>query len=195
MARLADLRIPVFCAEGQPIIEREGFLLRIGGLVESPRALGLPELASLATDTVSCRLTSVTRWSVRLTWKGILARRLAELARPARGAAFVKLTSFGGRYFTVVPRAALDHPRAIVALWAEEEELPVEYGGPVRAVFPQLWGYKSAKSIVAVDFQERDEPGYWESRGYGGDAVITATKLHDLNTRQSRYHSGSEVTW
>jgi len=195
MARLADLKIPVFWAEGQPVIEREGFLLRVGGLVESPRALGLPELASLATDTVSCRLTSVTRWSVRLTWTGILARRLAELARPARAAAFVKFTSFGGRYFTVVPLAALDHPRAIVALWAEGEELPVEYGGPVRAVFPQLWGYKSAKSIVAVDFQERDEPGYWESRGYGGDAAITATKLHDLNTRQSRHHPGGEVAW
>ena len=195
MARLADLKIPVFWAEGQPVIEREGFLLRVGGLVESPRALGLPELASLATDTVSCRLTSVTRWSVRLTWTGILARRLAELARPARGAAFVKFTSFGGRYFTVVPLATLDHPRAIVALWAEGEELPVEYGGPVRAVFPQLWGYKSAKSIVAVDFQERDEPGYWESRGYGGDAAIAATKLHDLNTRQSRHHPGGEVAW
>jgi DMSO/TMAO reductase YedYZ molybdopterin-dependent catalytic subunit len=195
VARLADLKIPVFWAEGQPVIEREGFLLRIGGLVESPRALGLPELASLATDTVSCRLTSVTRWSVRLTWKGILARRLVELATPARGAAFVKLTSFGGRYFTVVPLAALDNPHAIVALWADGEELPVEYGGPVRAVFPQLWGYKSAKSIVAVDFLERDEPGYWESRGYGGDAAITATKLHDLNTRQSRHHPGGEVVW
>jgi DMSO/TMAO reductase YedYZ molybdopterin-dependent catalytic subunit len=195
VARLADLKIPVFWAEGQPVIEREGFLLRIGGLVESPRALGLPELASLATDTVSCRLTSVTRWSVRLTWKGILARRLVELATPARGAAFVKLTSFGGRYFTVVPLAALDNPHAIAALWADGEELPVEYGGPVRAVFPQLWGYKSAKSIVAVDFLERDEPGYWESRGYGGDAAITATKLHDLNTRQSRHHPGGEVVW
>ncbi len=195
MARLADLKIPVFWAEGQPVIEREGFLLRIGGLVESPRAIGLPELASLATDTVSCRLTSVTRWSVRLTWKGILARRLVELARPARGAAFVKFTSYGEHYFTVVPLAALDHPHAIVALWAEDEELPVEYGGPVRAVFPQLWGYKSAKSIVAVDFQEGDEPGYWESRGYGGDAAITATKLNDLNTRQGRHHPGGEVAW
>lgn len=195
MARLADLKIPVFWAEGQPAIDREGFLLRIGGLVESPRALGLPELVSLATDTVSCRLTSVTRWSVRLTWKGFLARRLIEMAQPRPGAAFVKLTSFGGSYFTVVPLAALEHPRAIVALWAEGEVLPVEYGGPVRAVFPQLWGYKSAKSIVSVDFQERDEPGYWESRGYAGDAAITATKIHDLNERQTRYHSGGEVTW
>ena len=61
MARLADLKIPVFWAEGQPVIEREGFLLRVGGLVESPRALGLPELASLATDTVFVRICSSRR--------------------------------------------------------------------------------------------------------------------------------------
>lgn len=195
MAPLSDLNIPVFWAEGQPVIEREGFLLRIGGRVRFPRALGLAELASLATDTVSCRLTSVTRWSVRLTWKGILARRIVEMASPEPGAGFVKLTSFGGRYVTVVPLSALDHPRAIIAVAADGEELPIEYGGPIRAVFPQLWGYKSAKSIVALDFQELDEPGYWESRGYGGDAAIPASKLYDLNTRQTRHHPGGEVAW
>ena len=117
------------------------------------------------------------------------------MASPEPGAGFVKLTSFGGRYVTVVPLSALDHPRAIIAMAADGEELPVEYGGPIRAVFPQLWGYKSAKSIVALDFQERDEPGYWESRGYGGDAAIPASKLYDLNTRQTRHHPGGEVAW
>ncbi len=64
----------------------------------------------------------------------------------------------------------------------------MEYGGPVRVVFPQLWGYKSAKSIVAVDFLDRDEDGYWETRGYPGDAAISATKLFDINARATRNH-------
>ena len=83
----------------------------------------------------------------------------------------------------------------MIALQAEGEDLPVEYGGPVRAVFPHLWGYKSAKSIIAVDFLDRYELGYWETRGYEGDAHITATKLHDLNSAQTRYHGGGEVEW
>jgi DMSO/TMAO reductase YedYZ molybdopterin-dependent catalytic subunit len=114
---------------------------------------------------------------------------------PDPAAGFVKLTSAGGRYFTVVRVRDLEHPRAVLAVAAGGEELGVEYGGPVRAVFPQLWGYKSAKSIVSVEFTDRDEPGYWERRGYDGDAGITATKLFDLNSRQSRHHGGGEVTW
>ena len=74
-------------------------------------------------------------------------------------------------------------------------QMALEYGGPVRAVFPQLWGYKSAKSLVAVDFLPAYESGYWEQRGYEGDARITATKLYDLNSRTTRAHAGGEVTW
>jgi len=195
MAPLSDMQIPVFWAEGQPAIERTSYLLRVGGLVQAPFSFGLAEIASLATDSVSCRLTSVTRWSVRLQWKGILTRRLVGMVKPMPAAGFVKLTSYGGLYWTVVPLSALDHPRAIFALSADGEDLPVEYGGPVRAVFPQLWGYKSAKSLVAIEFQDSDEDGYWESRGYAGDAGIVATKLHDLNARQTRLHPGGEVTW
>jgi|WetSurMetagenome_2_1015567.scaffolds.fasta_scaffold358401_1 DMSO/TMAO reductase YedYZ molybdopterin-dependent catalytic subunit len=195
MAPLLDMKIPVFWAEGQPAIRREGYLLRVGGLVEGPRAFDLAVLAGLATDCVSCRLTSVTRWSVRLQWKGILTRRLADIVRPLPAASFVRFTSYGGLYTTTVPLSAIDHPRAIVAVSADGEDLPVEYGGPVRAVFPQLWGYKSAKSIVAVDFLDHDEDGYWEVRGYPGDAAISATKLFDINARATRHHPGGEVTW
>ena len=90
------------------------------------------------------------------------------MARPEPGARFARFTSYGGHYTTAVPLAALDHPHALVALAAEGEELPVEYGGPARALFPQLWGYKSAKSIIAIDFLDHDEDGYWESAGVPG---------------------------
>ena len=195
MGKLSVLKIPVFWAEGQPEIPPLGFTVRIGGLVERPLELDLERLAELATDAVSCRLTSVTRWSVRLQWRGILARRFLEMAGPRAESRFVTFTSFGGRYATAVRLQDLEHPCAIIALEAEGEPLPVEYGGPVRVVFPHLWGYKSAKSIVSIDFKERYEPGYWETRGYEGDAAIQATKLWDLNTRKTRAHDGGEVLW
>jgi DMSO/TMAO reductase YedYZ molybdopterin-dependent catalytic subunit len=107
----------------------------------------------------------------------------------------VRFVSFGGLYTTTVRGEDLMHPRALIAIAANGEPLPVEYGGPVRAVFPHLWGYKSAKSIVTIVFQDRDEQGYWETRGYAGDASIQATKLFDLNSRQTRHHPGGEVAW
>jgi DMSO/TMAO reductase YedYZ molybdopterin-dependent catalytic subunit len=195
MADLFALKVPVFWAEGQPRIPLGGYVLSVGGMVARPLALGLDELKELATDEVDCRLTSVTRWSVRAAWSGLLAGRLLDMVRPATEARFVKLTSFGGAYTTTLGLSDLAHPRAVFAVAANGVDLPVEYGGPVRAVFPHLWGYKSAKSLVCIEFREAYEDGYWETRGYGGDAGIAATKLFDLNSRATRGHQGGEVTW
>jgi DMSO/TMAO reductase YedYZ molybdopterin-dependent catalytic subunit len=195
MPTLFDLNVPVFWAEGQPTIPAGGFPLAVGGFVRDPVTLDIDRIRELATDEVDCRLTSVTRWSVRATWRGVLTRRLVAMVNPTSEARFVRFTSFGGAYTTAVDLSALAHPRAILAVAANGADLAVEYGGPVRAVFPQLWGYKSAKSIVAIDFLPAYESGYWERRGYEGDALITATKLHDLNTRTTRQHPGGEVTW
>jgi DMSO/TMAO reductase YedYZ molybdopterin-dependent catalytic subunit len=65
----------------------------------------------------------------------------------------------------------------------------------VRAVFAHLWGYKSAKSLVGIEFLDHYESGWWERRGYEGDARIPATKLFDLNAGQTRFHDGGEVPW
>jgi DMSO/TMAO reductase YedYZ molybdopterin-dependent catalytic subunit len=195
MPNLSDLKVPVFWAEGQPTIPAAGFSLAIGGLVEHPVALEIARIRELAVDEVECRLTSVTRWSVRATWRGMLMSRLLAMVKPSTESRFVRFTSFGGAYTTTVAIADLGHPRALLAVAANGEDLPVEYGGPVRALFPQLWGYKSAKSIVAVDFLSAYESGYWEQRGYEGDAQIAATKLYDLNARATRAHDGGEVPW
>ena len=195
MPNLFDLKVPVFWAEGQPTIPAAGYSLAVGGLVERPVTLDLDRIRELAVDESECRLTSVTRWSVRAIWRGILMSRLVAMVTPIHEARFVRFTSFGGSYTTTVELADFDHPRAMLAVAANGENLPVEYGGPVRALFPHLWGYKSAKSVVAFDFLSAYESGYWETRGYEGDAQIKATKLYDLNARTTRAHAGGEVTW
>jgi DMSO/TMAO reductase YedYZ molybdopterin-dependent catalytic subunit len=195
MQNLFELKVPVFWAEGQPAIPPAGFRIAVRGLVEHPATLDLDRIRELAVDEVDCRLTSVTRWSIRASWRGVLMSRLLEMVGPAAGARFVRFTSFGGAYTTTVPLDDLRHPHAVLAVAANGEDLPVEYGGPVRALFAHLWGYKSAKSIVAIDFLPAYESGFWEQRGYEGDARIAATKLYDLNTRTTRAHTGGEVTW
>jgi DMSO/TMAO reductase YedYZ molybdopterin-dependent catalytic subunit len=41
-----------------------------------------------------------------------------------------------------------------------------EHGGRVRLVVPHLYSWKSAKWLKAIEFLERDGPGYWEVRGH-----------------------------
>ena len=45
---------------------------------------------------------------------------------------------------------------------------------PVRGLCPYLWGYKSAKSVVKVEFTDTYASGFWEVRGYPDEAHIEA---------------------
>jgi DMSO/TMAO reductase YedYZ molybdopterin-dependent catalytic subunit len=36
----------------------------------------------------------------------------------------------------------------------------------VRLVVPHLYFWKSAKWLQAIEFLDKDAPGYWEVRGY-----------------------------
>ena len=195
MEDLFELKIPIFWNEGKPEIDFKNYKLSIVGLVKRALDFSLLQLEKRAKDSVSARLTSVTRWSVRLNWEGILCKSLLNEVKPLKNARFVKFVSYGRKYFTVVPIEAMYHERAIIALAANNAKLPVEYGGPVRVVFPQLWGYKSAKSIVEISFQERYEKGYWESRGYDDSAEILPTKVYDINAGKTKFNEGGEVLW
>ncbi len=195
MKKIFSYEIPIFWDEGKPEIDYTSHKLEITGEVENTLSFSLLDMRENWRDEVSCRLTSVTRWSVRLNWGGILGKNFLKIVKPTERVRYVKFVSYGEKYFTVVPIEALRYERAIIALTAEGEELPVEYGGPVRVVFPQLWGYKSAKSIVRVVFQDEYEAGYWERRGYDDEAIIVASKIFDVNEKKTKFHDGGEVLW
>ncbi len=63
----------------------------------------------------------------------------------------------------------------------------------MRVFCPYLWGYKSAKSVIAVTLEDHSIPGYWEVRGYPDEAQITAGRVHDVNTGRRRRIPGGEV--
>jgi DMSO/TMAO reductase YedYZ molybdopterin-dependent catalytic subunit len=44
------------------------------------------------------------------------------------------------------------------------------HGAPVRALVPDLYFWKSAKWLEGIRFVRRDEPGFWETRGYHNHA-------------------------
>jgi len=85
--------------------------------------------------------------------------------RPREGARFVVLHAYDG-YAT---NLALDDFAAEDALLAHSwsgKPLTSEHGGPVRLVVPHLYFWKSAKWLKAIEFLDKDAPGFWEVRGY-----------------------------
>jgi DMSO/TMAO reductase YedYZ molybdopterin-dependent catalytic subunit len=194
MSKLRDMNTPIFWAEGHPgPLPAEGWEVQVGGLVENPLTLTYKELLALPRSIADARLTSVTRWSVRGEWGGVRLSDLFALVTPQPQAAHVQFTSHREIYTTCIPLDVALLERTLLAYEFDGEPLDADYGGPVRALCPYLWGYKSAKSVVAVTLVDRSIPGYWEVRGYPDAALIKAGRVHDVNTHRWRHIPDGEV--
>jgi DMSO/TMAO reductase YedYZ molybdopterin-dependent catalytic subunit len=194
MGILSRLKTPVFKAGGMPEIDREQVRLRVRGLVEGEQSFPWAEITTLPYSRVNARLTSVSGWSVRATWEGILWRDIVRIIRPTENATHATFSSSGASYETTVSLTDLDHPRVILVYAVEGEPLERDYGGPLRMVIPNLYGYNSCKWLEAITLTDAMKGGYWEDRGYSRSGIIEPGYTLDVNTGTRRHITGGEVT-
>jgi len=182
MSRLKELRTPVFWAEGHPgKLDREGWKVEVEGLCKKPRTFSWQDLNAMTKTIADARLTSVTRFSVRGRWGGVKVSDILDAVDADASVRYVRFWSVRRIYDTSVPVSVALKDRMLLAYEFDGECLDENYGGPVRALCPYLWGYKSAKSVVGIELMDRYVPGYWEQRGYPDDAYIEAGKVRDMN--------------
>lgn len=158
---------PVLSAGPTPqlALEQWSFSLKVG-----PKSLktwdwnafnNLPR--TRATRDIHC----VTTWSkLDTAWEGVMIDDLlidAEVEDPPTP--YLLAHSFDG-YSTNVPLKDLTNGKAMVALRYEGRPLSPDHGGPARLLVPHLYFWKSAKWINGLQFTQKDEPGFWELRGY-----------------------------
>jgi len=161
---------PVLDLGGAPVVTQQKFRLDIDGAVAHPLSLRLDEFMALPqTESVS-DVHCVTQWSrYDNRWTGIAAGTLLALVKPRDEARHVVLHSYDG-YTTNVRLDQFDQPNVLLAHAWNGEPLTPEHGGPVRAVIPRLYFWKSAKWIRRVEISIIDRPGFWEQRGYHNNA-------------------------
>lgn len=158
---------PVLSAGPTPRVapERWSFALKIG--VRPVMTWTWDEFNALPMSKLTRDIHCVTAWSkLDTAWEGVLIDDL--LAEAGIGNAPTPYTlahSFDG-YSTNVPLKDLIGGKAMVALRYEGRPLEPDHGGPARLLVPHLYFWKSAKWINGLQFTERDEPGFWELRGY-----------------------------
>jgi sulfoxide reductase catalytic subunit YedY len=151
--------------------------LRIEGLVNKPRSLGIDELLRLVPPEERIyRMRCVEGWSMVIPWVGIPLGSLLKLVEPQGSAKYVEFVSHYDR--ATMTRGVLDwpyteglrldearHPLTILAVGLYGEVLPVQNGAPVRLVVPWKYGFKGAKSLVAIRFVERQPVTAWMKAG------------------------------
>jgi len=170
---------PILDLGTRPDIAPEEWTLKIWGEVENPVELGWDDWKKLPRSRQVTDFHCVTTWSkYDVPWGGVHFSDLAALVRPTMKAHFV--VQHGGEgYTTNTPLEELMDSDVLIAdemvLQINGKDngwqgIPRERGGPVRMIVPKLYAWKGSKFLVGLRFQERDEPGFWEVRGYNNHA-------------------------
>ncbi|MGH9903477.1 MAG: sulfite oxidase-like oxidoreductase, partial [Pyrinomonadaceae bacterium] len=158
---------PVLDAHGTPDVDLEAWTFEAGGLVERPMKWSLGEFLGLPSVKVYADFHCVTRWS-RLdnVWGGVSTRELARLVGVKPEAKFVSAAAYDYGWTTNLPIEYFLAEDALFAWSHDGAPVPLEHGGPVRLIVPQLYAWKSAKWVRGVTFLAEDRAGFWEEGGY-----------------------------
>lgn len=140
--------------------------LQVYGLVDQPLLLSFSDLMNYPQTTLGNDIHCVTGWT-RLDneWSGIKTKIIAEAAGVNERARFVMLHAEEGWTANVAIEDFLQDT-SLLAHSHDGQALTPEHGYPLRAVFPHLYFWKSAKWLRGIQFTEHNHPGFWEKNGY-----------------------------
>ncbi|AZB44258.1 sulfite oxidase-like oxidoreductase [Bacillus sp. FJAT-42376] len=158
---------PVLHAGSVPYYpEIEKWNLQVYGLVDTPLLLTYQDLLDFPQSTAANDIHCVTGWS-RLDnlWTGVRTRDVAKAAGLKKEAGFVILHAEEG-WTANLPLEDFLKDTSLLALSHDGKPLTPEHGYPLRAVFPHLYFWKSAKWLRGIQFTEHNHPGFWEKNGY-----------------------------
>lgn len=158
--------IPVLHEGDIPNIDPDNYRFRIFGLVDKEVSIDFTTFLNLPQKIVKVDFHCVTRWTkLDLLWEGVPPEEILKLVKIKPEAKYVMIHAYGG-YTTNLTIDDFLSDDVLFAFKLEGENLPPEYGGPVRLVVPKLYAWKSAKWVNGVEFMTDNKPGFWECRGY-----------------------------
>jgi len=157
---------PVLSAGPTPRIRPETWSLTVSAGPQVVRTWSWADINQLHQTELVRDIHCVTTWTKFDTrWSGVLIDDLLDDAGIEPPTSFILAHSFDG-YATNVPLADLTQGKAMIALRYGGRPLAPDHGGPARLLVPHLYFWKSAKWVRGLQFTTRDEPGFWEQRGY-----------------------------
>lgn len=158
--------LPILDLGTQPNLLPKDWSLTAGGLIAQPLRWSWDDLMRQPQTTLTADIHCVTAWSsYDNTFTGVSGRHFLQQVMPRKDACFVMARSFDG-YSTNIPLSVFAEDGVLLCHSWNGSPLPRDNGGPVRLLIPRLYFWKSAKWIRHLTFMDRDQPGYWEARGY-----------------------------
>lgn len=149
-----------------PVIPQETWTLKLYGGVSHELTFTYTQLEQLGLQEVTIDFHCVTKWSkLAQSFTGVDFNKVLNQVVPLATAKYVIFEGSDNYTTNLVLQELIDHT-CILATKMDGKAIEPKYGGPVRAVVPHLYGWKSTKFLSGIRFVTKDEPGFWESVGY-----------------------------
>lgn len=187
--------------------------VEIGGLVKAPKTLGLEDLFTrFPLEERLYRFRCVERWAMQVPWTGFPLRLLLDWAEPLGSATHVQLTTvldkkgmpgmreasyYPWPYFEALRLDEARHDLAFLVVGSYGKPMPMQHGAPVRLAVPWKYGYKSPKSIVRIDFVDRQPSTFWndlQPQEYGFYSNVDPAKPHPRWSQELETDIGTAET-
>ena len=176
----------------------DNWKVEISGLVNNPRTYDLDDIQkNFPLEERIYRFRCVEAWAMVVPWVGFPMKLLVKDVEPKSHAKFVRFTSFYDPKITTGPgfwaagypwpyteSLRLDEMTNDLAFFATGiygHSLPKQHGAAIRAVIPWKYGYKGAKSIVKIEFVDKQPATFWntlDSNEYDFEANVNPNKPH-----------------
>jgi sulfoxide reductase catalytic subunit YedY len=152
--------------------------LEVAGLVARPRVYDLDDLLrGFALEERVYRHRCVEAWAMAVPWTGFPFAALARAVEPLPEARFVRFVSFHRPgeadrqndrsypwpYTEGLTLAEATNELTFLATGLYGRPLRKQNGAPVRLVVPWKYGFKSAKSVVRIEFTDRQPATFWNT--------------------------------
>lgn len=186
----------------------------VKGLVAKQKSLSLEDFFTrFPLEERLYRFRCVERWSMQVPWTGFPLAKLIEACEPLSSAKFVRFVSvldkkglpgqksqgwYPWPYFEALRMDEAMNEMALVATGIYGHALPMQHGAPFRVVVPWKYGYKNPKSIVEIEFTDKQPGTFWndlQAAEYGFYSNIDPGRPHprwsqrfeqDIGTGESR---------
>lgn len=175
--------------------------ITVDGLVEKPGHYSLDSLLDdLQQEERIYRLRCVEAWSMVVPWVGVSLASLIKKLKPLSGAKYITFYTlldpeqmpgqkpgrfgFSSLEYPYVEGLRMDeamNPLTMLATGIYGKQLLPQNGAPIRLVVPWKYGFKNIKSIVRIEFSDKQPINTWHKtapKEYGFYANVNPTVAH-----------------
>jgi sulfoxide reductase catalytic subunit YedY len=157
-------------------LKTEPWKVEVGGEVHKPKTFDVDELIKIMPlEERVYRFRCVEAWSMTVPWTGFPVKALIDHVQPTSKAKYLRMLTFlnkkqapGQRqpwypwpYYEGLSMAEATNELAMFVTGIYGHTLPKQHGAPIRLITPWKYGFKSIKSIVKIEFVEKQPKTFW----------------------------------